>query len=127
MELLESKSLPKAIGPYSQAVRANGIIFTSAQIPLTMDGIILERDIKKQTRQVLENLKVLLEDSQSGMDSVVKVNVYLENMDDFGVVNVLFSEAFGDHKPARTTIEARRLPMGSMVVMDAEALPKDFY
>lgn len=127
MELLESKSLPEAIGPYSQAVRANGIIFTSAQIPLTIDGKIIERDIKKQTRQVLENLKVLLEDSQSSMDSVIKVNVYLENMDDFGVVNVLFAEAFADHKPARTTIEARRLPMGSMVVMDAEALPKDFY
>ncbi len=127
MELLESKNLPEAIGPYSQAVRANGFIFTSAQIPLTADGKIVERDIKKQTRQVLENLKILLEDSQSSMDSVVKVNVYLENMDDFGVVNVLFAEAFGDHKPARTTIEARRLPMGSMVVMDAEALPKDFF
>ena len=127
MELLESKNLPEAIGPYSQAVRANGFIFTSAQIPLTSDGKIVERDIKKQTRQVLENIKVLLEDSQCAMDSVVKVNVYLENMDDFGVVNVLFAEAFGDHKPARTTIEASRLPMGSMVVMDAEALPKDFY
>jgi len=127
MELLESKNLPEAIGPYSQAVRANGFIFTSAQIPLTADGQIVERDIKKQTRQVLENLKILLEDSQSSMDAVVKVNVYLENMDDFGVVNVLFAEAFGDHKPARTTIEAAKLPMGSMIVMDAEALPKDFY
>ena len=127
MELLESKNLPEAIGPYSQAVRANGFIFTSAQIPLTPDGKIVERDIKKQTRQVLENLRILLEDSQCQMDSVVKVNVYLENMDDFGVVNVLFAEAFGDHKPARTTIEASRLPMGSLVVMDAEALPKDFY
>ena len=127
MELLESKNLPEAIGPYSQAVRANGFIFTSAQIPLTPDGKIVERDIKKQTRQVLENLRILLEDSQCQMDSVVKVNVYLENMDDFGVVNVLFAEAFGEHKPARTTIEARRLPMGSMVVMDAVAAPKDFY
>jgi len=127
MELLESKNLPKAIGPYSQATRSNGFIYTSAQIPLTIDGKIVERDIKKQTRQVLENLKILLEDAKSGLDAVVKVNVYLENMDDFGVVNVLFSEAFGDHKPARTTIEARRLPMGSMVVMDAIASPKDFY
>ncbi len=127
MELLESKNLPEAIGPYSQAVRANGFIFTSAQIPLTSDGEIVERDIKKQTRQVLENLRILLEDSQSSMDAVVKVNVYLENMDDFGVVNVLFAEAFGDHKPARTTIQASKLPMGSMIVMDAEALPKDFY
>lgn len=127
MELLESKNLPEAIGPYSQATRANGFIYTSAQIPLTINGKIVERDIKKQTRQVLENLKILLEDAKSGLDAVVKVNVYLENMDDFGVVNVLFAEAFGEHKPARTTIEASRLPMGSMVVMDAIASPKDFY
>ena len=127
MELLESKNLPEAIGPYSQATRENGFIYTSAQIPLTIDGKIVERDIKKQTRQVLENLRILLEDSKSSLDAVVKVNVYLENMDDFGVVNVLFAEAFADHKPARTTIEARRLPMGSMIVMDAIAAPKDFY
>ena len=127
MELLESKNLPEAIGPYSQATRSNGFIYTSAQIPLTLDGKILERDIKKQTRQVLQNLRILLEDAKSGLDAVVKVNVYLENMDDFGLVNVLFAEAFGEHKPARTTIEARKLPMGSMIVMDAIASPKDFY
>ncbi|TLP36868.1 Rid family detoxifying hydrolase [Arcobacter arenosus] len=126
MEFLESSKLPEAIGPYSQAVRANGFIYTSAQIPLTHDGDIVVRDIKKQTRQVLENLKNLLEDSGSSMDKVIKVNVHLENMDDFGIVNVLFAEAFGDHKPARTTVEARRLPMGSMVVMDAIALPIEF-
>ena len=126
MELLESKNLPEAIGPYSQAVRANGFIYTSAQIPQSQDGIMIERDIKKQTRQVLENLKTLLEDAKSSMDAVVKVNVHLENMDDFGVVNVLFAEAFGDHKPARTTIEVSKLPMGSMVVMDAVAYPKDY-
>ncbi len=126
MEFLESSKLPEAIGPYSQAIRANGFIYTSAQIPLTQDGEIVVRDIKIQTRQVLENLKNLLEDSESSMDKVIKVNVHLENMDDFGIVNVLFAEAFGDHKPARTTVEARSLPMGSMVVMDAIALPIDF-
>ncbi len=126
MELLESKNLPEAIGPYSQAVRANGFIYTSAQIPLTEDGQVVERDIKKQTRQVLSNLRILLQDAKSSMDAVVKVNIYLEDMDDFGVVNVLFAEAFGEHKPARTTIEASKLPMGSMVVMDAVAFPKDY-
>lgn len=126
MEFLETKNLPEAIGPYSQAVRASGFIYTSAQLPLNTDGQIIERDIKKQTRKVLDNLKNLLEDSHSSMDKVIKVNVYLENMDDFGVVNVLFAEAFGDHKPARTTIEARRLPMGSMVVMDAIAEPIEY-
>ncbi len=127
MEFIESQNLPEAIGPYSQAIRANGFIYTSAQIPLTSNGQMVENDIKKQTRQVLENLKILLEDAQSNMSSVIKVNVFLSNMDDFGVVNVLFAEAFADHKPARTTIEAKDLPMGSLVVMDAIALPNDFY
>ncbi len=127
MEFIESKNLPEAIGPYSQAVRANNVIYTSAQIPLTQDGKLVEKDIKKQTRQVLKNLEILLEDSKSGLDSVIKVNIYLANIDDFGVVNVLFAEAFGDHKPARTTISAKDLPMGSLVVMDAIALPNDFY
>lgn len=126
METIESKSLPEAIGPYSQAIRANGFIYTSAQVPLSKDGKIVEKDIKVQTRQVLENLKVLLEDSKSSFRRVVKVNIYLENMDDFGIVNVLFSEAFGDHKPARTTIASKELPMGSMIVMDAVALPEDY-
>lgn len=126
MELLESKNLPEAIGPYSQAVRANGFIYTSAQVPLTTNGEMVEKDIKKQTRQVLENLRILLEDSQSAMDKVIKVNIHLDNMDNFGVVNVLFAEAFGDHKPARTTTAAKELPMGSMIVMDAIALPIDF-
>ena len=126
MEFLECSKLPEAIGPYSQAVRVNGFIYTSAQLPLNKDGQIIERDIKKQTRKVLDNLKNLLEDSQSSMDKVIKVNVHLENMDDFGIVNVLFAEAFGDHKPARTTVEARRLPMGSMIVMDVIAKPIDF-
>lgn len=127
MELIESKNLPKAIGPYSQAVRANNVIYTSAQIPLTQAGELVEKDIKKQTRQVLENLRILLEDSKSGMDSVIKVNIRLANIDDFGVVNVLFAEAFGEHKPARTTMAAKDLPMGSLVIMDAVALPNDFY
>lgn len=127
MEFIESKNLPEAIGPYSQAIRANNVIYTSAQIPLTQAGELVEKDIKKQTRQVLENLKILLEDSKSGMDCVIKVNIHLANIDDFGVVNVLFAEAFGDHKPARTTISAKDLPMGSLVVMDAIALPNDFY
>ncbi|WP_044417797.1 Rid family detoxifying hydrolase [Halarcobacter anaerophilus] len=126
METIESKNLPEAIGPYSQAIRANGFIYTSAQVALSKDGKIVEKDIKVQTRQVLENLKVLLEDSKSSFRRVVKVNIYLENMDDFGIVNVLFSEAFGDHKPARTTIAAKELPMGSMIVMDAVALPEDY-
>lgn len=126
MEFIESSNAPAAIGPYSQAIKANGLIYTSGQIPLTLDGEIVERDIKKQTRKVLENLKNLLEDSQSSMDRVVKVTIYLENMDDFGVVNVLYAEAFGDHKPVRSTVAVKTLPKNVLVEMDAIALSYDY-
>jgi 2-iminobutanoate/2-iminopropanoate deaminase len=126
MEIIETKNAPAAIGPYSQAIKANGLIYTSGQIPLTPDGEVVERDIKKQTRQVLENLKNILEEAKSGFDKVIKVTIFLENMDDFGVVNVLYAEAFGDHKPVRSTVAVRTLPKNVMVEMDVIALPYDY-
>jgi len=126
MEIIETKEAPAAIGPYSQAIKANGLIYTSGQIPLTPAGELVERDIKVQTRQVLENLKNILEKAQSGLDKVIKVTIYLENMDDFGVVNVLYAEAFGDHKPVRSTVAVKTLPKNVLVEMDAIALPYDY-
>ncbi len=127
MKFISSDNLPQAIGPYSPAVKVNGMIYTSAQVPVTLDGTIVERDIKIQTRQVLSNLRTLLEDSNSGMNNVVKVSVFLENIEDFGVVNVLFAEAFGDHKPARTTVSVKGLPKNSLIMVDAIALANDYY
>ena len=127
MEKINSKKLPEAIGPYSQAVKANGLIYTSGQVPLNSDGNMVQRDIKTQTRQVFENLKNLLEDAQSGMDKVIKITIYLENIEDFAVVNVLCAEAFGEHKPVRTTISVKDLPLNSMIVVDAIAQPYDYY
>ncbi len=126
MEIIETKNAPAAIGPYSQAIKANGLIYTSGQIPLTPDGELVERDIKKQTRQVLENLKNILEEAKSGFDKVIKVTIFLENMDDFAIVNVLYAEAFGDHKPVRSTVAVRTLPKNVMVEMDVIALPYDY-
>ncbi|WP_121627846.1 Rid family detoxifying hydrolase [Poseidonibacter antarcticus] len=126
MKLIQSDNLPSAIGPYSPAVKVNGLVYTSAQVPITLDGTMVERDIKIQTRQVLSNLRTLLEDSDSGMEEVIKVSVYLENIDDFGVVNVLFAEAFGDHKPARSTISTNGLPIGSMIMVDCIATASDY-
>jgi 2-iminobutanoate/2-iminopropanoate deaminase len=103
------------------------MIYTSAQVPVTLDGTMVERDIKIQTRQVLSNLRTLLEDAESGMENVVKVSVYLENIDDFGIVNVLFAEAFGDHKPARSTISAKGLPKDSLIMIDAIAMGNDYH
>lgn len=122
MKFIESDNLPLAIGPYSPAVKVNGFIYTSGQVPVTLDGTMVERDIKVQTRQVLTNLRTLLEDAGSGMESVVKISIYLENIDDFGIVNVLFAEAFGEHKPARSTISVNGLPKNAMVMVDAIAL-----
>jgi 2-iminobutanoate/2-iminopropanoate deaminase len=127
MEIIETTKINEAFGPYSQAIKANGLIYTSGQIPLTPSGELVERDIKKQTRQVLENLKILLEESQSGMDKVIKVTIFLENMDDFGIVNALYAEAFGDHKPVRSTVAVRTLPKNVLVEMDAVALPYDYH
>ena len=126
MKFIESDNLPLAIGPYSPAVKVNGIIYTSAQVPVTLDGTMVERDIKIQTRQVLSNLRTLLEDAESGMDKVVKVSIYLENIEDFGVVNVLFAEAFAEHKPARSTISAKGLPKNALIMIDAIALANDY-
>ena len=126
MKFIESDNLPAAIGPYSPAVSVGAMIYTSAQVPITLDGTMVERDIKIQTRQVLSNLRTLLEDAKSGMDQVVKVSIYLENIDDFGVVNVLFSEAFGDHKPARSTISTKGLPKKSMIMVDAISVALDY-
>lgn len=125
MKFIASDNLPLAIGPYSPAVKVNGIIYTSGQVPISLDGTMLERDIKVQTRQVLSNLRTLLEDAGSGLEKVVKVSLYLENIEDFGIVNVLFAESFGDHKPARTTIAVKGLPKNSMIMVDVIALAAD--
>ncbi len=127
MKFIASDNLPLAIGPYSPAVKINGIIYTSGQVPISLDGTILERDIKVQTRQALSNLRTLLEDSNSSMEKVIKVSVYLENIGDFGVVNVLFAEAFGEHKPARSTISVKALPINSMIMIDAIAIANDYH
>ncbi len=127
MKFIESDNLPQAIGPYSPAVKVHGVIYTSAQVPVTLDGTMVEKDIKVQTRQVLSNLRTLLEDAESGMENVVKVSVYLENIEDFGIVNVLFAEAFGEHKPARSTISAKGLPKDALIMIDAIALANDYH
>lgn len=118
MEYIHTDLLPKAIGPYSQAITYNGLLYSSGQIALKPDGEMVEQDIKKQGRQVLENIKNLLESIDGSMNDVIKVTIYIQDMKDFPIINVVFAEAFGDHKPARATVEVSGLPMGSMVEMD---------
>lgn len=125
MEIIQTENAPAAIGPYSQAIKVNGMVYTSGQIAITPDGQLVERDIKKQTHQVLTNLTNVLEEASSGLDKVVKATIYLENMDDFGVVNVIYAEYFGDHKPARSTVAVKTLPKNVLVEIDIIATCED--
>ncbi|WP_419769310.1 MAG: RidA family protein [Candidatus Marinarcus sp.] len=126
MEIIQTEKAPAAIGPYSQAIKVNGMIYTSGQIAITPSGELVDRDIKRQTRQVLTNLKNILEESGSSLEQAVKVTIYLENMEDFGVVNVIYAEFFGDHKPARSTVAVKTLPKNVLVEMDIIAEAKDY-
>jgi 2-iminobutanoate/2-iminopropanoate deaminase len=125
MEIIQTQSAPAAIGPYSQAIKYNGLVYTSGQIALTPEGELVERDIKKQTHQVLTNLQNVLAEANSSLEKVLKVTIYLENMDDFGVVNVIYGEYFSDHKPARSTVAVKTLPKNVLVEMDIIAICDD--
>ncbi len=122
MKYVQTDRAPSAIGPYSQAVVANGIVYTSGQIALTPDGIMLEDDVVIQTRQVLSNLEAVLQEAGSSMDMVVKTTIFIASMDDFLVINKLYEEAFGSHKPARATVAVKTLPKNALVEIDAVAL-----
>lgn len=126
MEFLHTNKAPAAIGPYSQAVKVSGIIYTSGQIALTPSGEMVENDIKKQTRQIFANIQAILEDNNSSIYEIIKVNIFLTDMNDFGIVNVIMAEVFGDHKPVRSTIAVKSLPKNAMIEMDVIAVVKDY-
>ena len=127
MEFLNTSDAPTAIGPYSQAIKANGMLYTSGQIALTPNGDMIENDIKLQTRQIFSNIKAILEDAGSSMNDVIKINIFLTSMRDFGIVNVIMAEVFGDHKPARSTVAVLDLPKNAMIEMDIVALVSDYH
>jgi 2-iminobutanoate/2-iminopropanoate deaminase len=115
---LYSDNAPKPIGPYSQAIEFNNLIFTSGQIALDQKGQIVGDDIKSQTRQVLTNLKHILEENGSCLDCVIKTTIYLINIEDFASMNEVYSEFFSESKPARTTVEVSRLPKNAKIEID---------
>jgi 2-iminobutanoate/2-iminopropanoate deaminase len=127
MEFLHTNNAPAAIGPYSQAVKVNGLLYTSGQIALTPQGEMLENDIKKQTKQIFANIKAILDDNESAIDRIIKVNIFLTDMNDFGIVNVIMAEVFGDHKPVRSTIAVKTLPKNAMIEMDVIAEVSDYH
>lgn len=125
LKVVSTDRAPQAVGPYSQAVIANGFIFVSGQIAIDpRDGQIVSGDTATQTRRVLENLAAVLESENTDLASVVKTTVYLKNMNDFEAMNRVYAEFFHTNKPARATVEVSRLPKDVAVEIDAIALHK---
>jgi len=122
-ETIHSDRAPRAVGPYSQAIAAGGLIWASGQIPLVpATGVMVEGGVGEQARQALCNLRAVLEAAGSGLDRVVKATVYLVDMGDFEEVNGVYAEFFGDAPPARVCVQVSGLPKGARVEVDAVAL-----
>ncbi|KAK9369320.1 Endoribonuclease L-PSP/chorismate mutase-like protein [Lipomyces kononenkoae] len=115
-----NSAAPRA--PYSQAVAVNGFIYCSGQIPMKPDGTIIMDDIKAAALQCLTNLKMVLEAGGTTVEKIFKVNVYLVDMADFASVNEVYSEFFGSHRPARTCIAIKQLPLGAHIEIECIAL-----
>ena len=122
-ETIQTDQAPQAIGPYSQALKANGLIFASGQIPTDPEtGQFVAGGIVEQTEQVLKNLSAVLEAAGSGLDQVVKTTVFLLDMQEFAQMNEVYGKFFSEQPPARATVQAARLPRDARVEIEAIAL-----
>ena len=122
MRFVSTKDAPAAIGPYSQAVVVNGILYTSGQIGMDEKGIVVADDVVNQTHQVMKNLFYVLEAAGVHFNDVIKTTIYLTNMDDFAKVNEVYAHYFGHHKPVRSTVAVKTLPKNVLVEIDCMAL-----
>ncbi len=122
MDFISTNKAPQAIGPYSQAVKHGGLVYTSGQIALTPEGVMLEEGIEVQTKQVLKNLDEVLKEAGSAPEKVLKTTIFLASMDDFVTVNGIYEEFFGSHKPARSTVAVKTLPKNALVEIDCIAV-----
>ncbi|MDX8401241.1 MAG: RidA family protein [Mariprofundaceae bacterium] len=126
IEIVHSEHAPKAVGPYSQAVKAGGMLYASGQIGLDpATGNMAGADVGTQARQVLRNLSAVLAAAGLGVEDVVKVTIFLADMEDFAAVNAIYAEWLGGHRPARATVEVSRLPLDARVEMDLVARLRD--
>jgi 2-iminobutanoate/2-iminopropanoate deaminase len=118
-----TQNAPAPMGPYSQAILANSFIFIAGQVPVDpTSGQLVQGDVKAQTRQVLINLRAILESEGASLNNVVKTTVFLKDMNEFGAMNDVYLEFFNEAKPARTTVEVSRLPRDVKVEIEAIAL-----
>lgn len=123
MDYVATSEAPKAIGPYSQAVKANGFVYTSGQIALDpASGNLVDTSFDDQVHRVFKNLKAVLHAAGSDFSQVLKATVYLTDMNNFPALNAIYAEYFGEHKPARTTVGVAQLPKGGAVEIDLVAL-----
>ena len=122
-ETVKTDNAPGAIGPYSQAIKAGGMVFCSGQIPIVpATGEFVSDDIGEQTEQVLQNLNEVLKAAGTSLQNVVKTTVFLADMNDFVAMNEVYSQYFGENKPARATVQAARLPRDARVEIECIAI-----
>jgi 2-iminobutanoate/2-iminopropanoate deaminase len=123
METISTDKAPGAIGPYSQAIKAGGMVFCSGQIPISVTtGEFVSDDVAEQTEQVMKNLREVLEAAGTGLENVVKTTVFLADMGDFAAMNEVYGRYFDSNKPARATVQAARLPRDARVEIDCIAV-----
>lgn len=123
MQIIATEGAPKAIGPYSQAIKSGNLLFTSGQISLDpATGELVQGDFAAHARRVFENLKAVLGEAGASFSNVIKATVYVSDLGNFQTLNTIYAEYFGGHKPARTTIQAAALPKGAPVEIDLVAI-----
>lgn len=121
-QIIFTENAPKAIGPYSQGVQVGDLLFLSGQIPVDPStGEVVEHDIVIQTNQVMENIKAILESQQLSVQNIAKTTIFLQDMNQFSLVNEEYSKHLGDHRPARSTVEVSRLPKDVLVEIEVIA------
>ena len=119
---INAQNAPAAVGPYCHAVEAGNFVFTSGQIGLNPETQELQEGIEAQTKQVLENLKAVLAAADLTLNDVIKTMVFLDDVNDFALVNGIYEEAFGDNKPARSCVEVAALPKGALIEIEVIAV-----
>jgi|SRR6185369_4319519 len=124
MKSIHTEKAPKAFGPYSQAIAANGFIFCAGQVGYNRKKDAFEEGVEKQTHQVMKNLQAVLEEAGSNFEQVVKTTIFLKNIADFATVNEIYGSYFVKNKPARSTVEVARLPKDALVEIDMIAIAK---
>ncbi len=121
MRAVSTDKAPKAIGPYSQAVRSRGLLFCSGQLPMKLDGTMVEGTFEEKVVQILENLKAVVEEAGSSFGNVLKVTVFMIDLNQFAEFNEIYSRYFAEHKPARSTVQVSALPKGSPLEIECIA------